>query len=246
MNTPNLRLMRAYGNEAVFFQKTASEPPLARRAALLAQARAEMEHLEELKTTSMHLEAQRMNARARLMELAKMERTINNAHHTRSPITISGGPDLPAEDMPFGLPDYGPAAAGLPVGMTEGMIRMASVIGADMAKMANPYREPAGAVEEAAPAVAGKVGKSSTWQKFVDTKGGLAGKTFGVSNAIVKPLALAGAAGTLYAGSKVLKRGLHWLGQEPGTPTYNAGGNQLASDVNEHGQAQLRLPSSYY
>jgi len=235
MRLPNLQLMRAYGNEGVFFQKTANMYAQHDRESLLIEAQIELNRLEELRTKAMHLEAQRLNAKARLMELAKMEATINNARHTRAPILVPSNSDFP-------------------VGMTEGMVRMASVIGADMAKMAsNPYREPAevtSPVVESAGGTAGPLPDApkapGKLQKFIDTKGGFAGKTLGMRNAVVKPLALAGTAATLYAGHKALKHGLGWLGKEAPTQTYNAGGNQLAPDVNEYGQAQLRLPSHYY
>lgn len=204
MKTPNLQLMRMYGNEQVFFQKTA-ESPMARREELMAAARAELDRLAELQTAAMHLEAQKMNARARLLELGKMSKTIENAHHTRAQII------LPEND--------------LPVGMTDGMVRLASAIGTTMAKTADGWEKA---------------------RKFVETGGGLRGKTLGVHNAIWKPVALAGAAGTLYTGNKALKQGLHWASEEPSSPTYNAGGNQLAQDVNEYGYAQRRLAPAYY
>jgi hypothetical protein len=156
-----------------------------------------------------------MTTAFRVLELARMEQAIDNAGHTPAPMILPAGYDMP-------------------VGMTEGMVRLAAAAGADMAKEADgPFRVqppegmgPSGELG-AAPA------KGFLARAGIDTAKGLKRTAIGLGGT-----ALA-VGGGLYA----LKKGLDWAGKEPHTPTYNSGGYQLPSEINEYGQTQGRLPT---
>jgi len=127
MKTPNVALMCEYGTFANFQEKTANVAPIAYRLAEIALGRGILaNHIQGSQHSARHtMQAERMNTAFRMLELAKMEHAIDNANHFNAPIILPAGY---GEDMPLG--------------MTEGMIRMASVAGEHMAKTANPYRTP--------------------------------------------------------------------------------------------------------
>ncbi len=127
MKTPNVALMREYGTLATFQEKTANVAPIAYRIAEIAMGRGLLaNHIQGTQHSARHtMQAERMNTAFRMLELAKMEHAIDNANHYNAPIILPAGY---GEDMPLG--------------MTEGMIRMASVAGEHMAKTAGPFRTP--------------------------------------------------------------------------------------------------------
>jgi len=131
VKTPNISLMREYGTDASFRAKTANVQPIAHRIAEIAVGRQFIQRLQQGRGLEARhtAQAEMMNTTFRMLELARMEQAIDNANHTVAPLILPAG--------------YG---EDLPIGMTEGMIRMASVIGGNMAKaggvMRQPYREP--------------------------------------------------------------------------------------------------------
>jgi hypothetical protein len=119
--------MRAYGTDVSFKAKTANIQPIAHRMAQIVLGRQLLHRIQQARGPEVRhtAQAEMMNTTFRMLELARMERAIDNANHTVAPII------LPA--------DYG---ENLPIGMTEGMIRMASVIGGNMAKVGGVMRQP--------------------------------------------------------------------------------------------------------
>lgn len=234
MKTPEPNLMRAYGTDVVFKEKTADVQPIAARIAQLAMARsANMRRMDPLSARHT-MWAERLNTAFRMIELEKMESAIDNANHTVAPMIL-----------PAGYSD-------MPIGMTEGMIRMASVAGENMAKMAgNPYRAFAAPVSQAASTVAST--GSSLKDSLVDQgthaadQAGKLWKRTGLSEGKWKyklPM-LAGAGLATYGAVQGVKKVLNWAGQETPPPTYGAGQMQVAPDLNEYGQPQPRLPGTY-
>jgi hypothetical protein len=214
VNTPIPSLMRAYGTDDVFMAKTAGALPLASRVADLAWGRSLLSSQERAREARQTAQAEMLNTAFRVLELARMEHTIDNAGHTPAQMLLPAGFDMP-------------------VGMTEGMVRLASAAGEDLAKAASegPYRtqppenmSPAGDLS-AKPSFMARAG-INTLPKLKRTALGLGGTALAVG-------------GTLAAAKKVKD----WASGAPHTPTYNTGGYQLATDTNEYGQTQGRLPT---
>lgn len=119
MNRPNLTLMQHYGTAGVFKEKTAGSTPFAARVAaavfagrMAAEAGAEM--------SLQNMEAHQLNQQFRLLEERNMAPAIANLQHTRAPMFVPAGSDIP-------------------VGWDEGMVRLASIAracGTEMAKAA--------------------------------------------------------------------------------------------------------------
>jgi len=199
VNTPNVALMRKYGTGASFMAKTAHVQPIAHRMGQIILGRQLLQRLRASGPEVRHTaQAELMNTTFRMLELARMERTIDNANHAVAPIILPAG--------------YGES---LPIGMTEGMIRMASAIGSNMAKT-------------------GGVGDNSKalWDRTGLSKGRYKYKL---------PL-LAGAGLATYGAVKGLGKVLNWAKKESPEPRYGNYGNTLAHDVNEYGQPQRTLP----
>lgn len=134
---PDLRLLHAFGNEGVFLEKAANGGALAARIAVgLMEANRSLDG----RRREEHLEAQaeRMNAAFREMEAAKMFQLRERMRHSRVPLILMamqprGGGGAPGLGMPMqGSPRY-LTGEDVPLGMDEGMVRMASAIGADLA-----------------------------------------------------------------------------------------------------------------
>ena len=119
MNTPNVSLMRQYGTDANFREKTAFVAPIAARLADIAMGRGLLaERIRGAGFEARHtMQAEMMNTAFRVLELARMEHAIDNANYSNAPIILPH--------------NYNPE---MPIGMTDGMIRIASVIGGNMAK----------------------------------------------------------------------------------------------------------------
>jgi hypothetical protein len=119
MDTPIPALMQHYGTEDVFLAKLAGEAPLAMglAARVLSYRLAEKMRQE---VADQQLEDRLRYEARREYELAKIRQVNQNLRHTRVPLIIPAGSDLPA-------------------GWDEGMVRLASIAaetGADMAKEA--------------------------------------------------------------------------------------------------------------
>ena len=212
MKIPLPSLMQAYATDDVFCAKTAGERPLASRISDLAMGRALLYNSAHTQETKHVAQAELMNTVFRVLELARLESAIDNAGHTPAPMILPHDYDMP-------------------VGMTEGMVRMASVSGATLAKLAaeGPYRTPA----EPPPAPAPGPVRGFLARAGIDSGKGLKRTA----------LQLGGTALVVGGGLAALHKGLGVLSSAPHTPSYNTGGNQLSSDVNEYGQTQGRLPT---
>ena len=117
MNTPNLELMRHFHTEDVYEQKLAGGIPLAARF-MLASANVARGQADDAEQQTLQLQAQEMNERLREARALKMQATNSGFQHTRAPMVLSAGHThgmMSGEDVP--------------VGMDEGMVRMASVAG---------------------------------------------------------------------------------------------------------------------
>jgi hypothetical protein len=146
------------------------------------------------------------------LELERMRATVEDAHHTRAPLLLNANEGQ------------------IPPGMSEGMVRLASVAGAELARIKM------GAAEVPAPGPDLAAGAAKAWDRT-----GLSGGRWKW-----KLPALAAGGAAIAGGVHVLKKGLNWLGQEPRVPSYNAGGYQLSHNVNEYGASPLNLPSNGY
>lgn len=125
MNGPHPALTRRYGNEHIFLQKEAGSVSLAARVAMgLITAESVRRFYDTLERGRQQSE---MRARGLQMEDVPMMRQMTR-HHA---VPIFVGANLPVGGQPMGLsPD-------IPLGMDEGMVRMASImadVGAEMAK----------------------------------------------------------------------------------------------------------------
>lgn len=97
--------MRAFGTESVYLNKLAGMPPLAARLAIAAV------NVERMREDDARAEFQRAQAQEMNRELARvrgmlMRPVVESLHHTRVPLLVPSGSDLPA-------------------GYDEGMIRLA-------------------------------------------------------------------------------------------------------------------------
>lgn len=121
MSSPNLTLMQRYGTSSVYLEKLSGRIPLASRLALNAAGylvNSEIRDSEE----SQILEAARMNAAFREFEEARMLKARERVAHTRAPFLLS--------------PTRSPgmlSGSDVPVGMDEGMVRLAHVMGRTLA-----------------------------------------------------------------------------------------------------------------
>lgn len=243
MNHPNVHLMRAYGTFDVFKEKTADVQPIASRIAQIAMGRAMLaQRIRSMTgdTARQTAAAERMNTHFRMLELAQMERAIDNANFTRAPAFLPKGWD----DMP--------------IGMTEGMIRLASVAGETMAKTADPYRTaapvppPVAAAPKTGVLPKTRAAKTKQVPDLVDKTKDLADhagdmwQRSGLSKGRWKyklPM-LAGAGLAAYGTMRAAQGVSNWMSQESPPRTYYSGGNRLAPDINEYGAPQYSMP--YY
>ena len=113
MNAPNALLMAQYGTHAVYREKLAGKPPLSVRAAIgvLMAHEARGVQAEQLRQLT---QARMLNETFREMLRMEMAPVVQNMRHTPVPMML-------------------PPDSSLPLGMTDGMVRIASAIGQDMA-----------------------------------------------------------------------------------------------------------------
>lgn len=208
--TPNPELVRRYGTQHVFLEKTAGELPLVARlsAALLS---ASYGHGVVKSQAEQRNEADLLNQAAEEVEKARLRPATSALQHTRSPAFIGNG---------FIDPSL------VPVGMDEGMVRLASIADASGRALVKV----SGIGYTGMMAGAGKL-----LEKGVQKLPGLGG--------MKGSLALgAGVLGAGYAGTKLVKGGLKALGREGGPKNYGAGNYQVPFGVNEYGHPQSGTP----
>lgn len=226
---PNRELMRLYGTEDVFLEKQAGMAPLLARmgwgAARFEMGKHDVAHAQEQKA-----QAEELNQIAR--ELEPINQASEGLRHTRAPVFVA--PDMPRRGgRGMGLED-------VPVGMDEGMVRLASIAieaGQTLAKQAGVGEMLMNFGKSLGPAAA-----ASGAAGAAGAGGGLMarlGKDLGGGKWKWKLPALAGGAAATFGAVKGLKAGLNWLGKEPTPYSYNQGGPQLAYGVNQYGYPQL-------
>lgn len=117
MRGPDPKLMREFGTEAVYREKLAGGIPLGLRFALgyssLANSQSERDRQDEL-----HAQAKAMNAQLAYVRHLVMAPVEEGFRHTRAPVILSAGH---SPGMMSG--------SDVPVGMDEGMVRMAQAAG---------------------------------------------------------------------------------------------------------------------
>lgn len=197
ISTPDLKLLHAFGNEDVYADKLAGRAELVARLALgmlgYGAGRTEL-----ARQHSQQAEAEAMNAAFERMQAMKLQQAEAGARHTRPPIVI------PAPTP--GVRRWDGDA--VPVGMDEGMVRLASVafdVGANMAKEAlsiQPMVEGAknlfGKIGPAASKVMGSMAQAPKMPTLASAGQKITG---GVAAAPKPPPGIGQAAPTLAAGS---------------------------------------------
>lgn len=136
MKLPNLTLMQHYGTAGVFREKTAGASPFASRVAAAVFTGA-MISSSQHGMALQQMEAHQLNEQFRLIEQRQMAPALDNLRHTRAPMFVPAGSDVP-------------------VGWDEGMVRLASIAhdcGSEMAKHALQLPPPA-ALPKTLPGVA--------------------------------------------------------------------------------------------
>ncbi len=130
MNRPDADLMQAYGTERLFEEKMAgSAMPLAARLAygVLQYGSARYDRAE---AREQRIQAELMNEALRELESIQLAQATQGLRHSRAPVFVA---PMIHRGRGMGLD------SDMPVGMTDGMVRLASVAaeaGSDMAKQA--------------------------------------------------------------------------------------------------------------
>jgi hypothetical protein len=258
MMSPNPELMRRYNTAAVFQEKLAGAASLTERLAggLLGYGAASYNQNEADKAKA---EGAAMTEMARELEMLKVDQYAQLLRGT--PVPRFARPSLPMRGLPSGSIDDTQWNQDL----DDGAVRLASVAagaGADMAKAAGlgdfagfakglaakAVSAVGGALKPAAGAatqgIAGAA-KSVLTPPPVGGAGGILAKgkqLLGGGLGLKTNLALgAAAAGSLYAGNKVIQGASHAAGSTAGPATYGGGshGYRLPMTVNSDGQPQL-------
>lgn len=127
---PNEALMRQYGNQHIFEKKGDGASYLARMAygAALAEHSRQAQEL----AAERHEHALRVSEALRDMRTARVLGLVEAAKHTRMPVILRAEP-VPGADTDGGL--SGIPGTAIPLGFDDGMVRIASAIGADLAQM---------------------------------------------------------------------------------------------------------------
>jgi hypothetical protein len=211
--TPHPGLLSAYGTHGTFLEKAAGELPLGMRmgAGLLGFG---LLRRQDEAVAREAMQARRMNEALRELELLRMQQAIANARHTQVPMM--------AGDMPLGL--------------DEGMVRMASQALQKEAGLGVAAGQAFGAAKtflsQAPKPQAAGLDAGKLWNRT-----GLAGGAWKW-----KLPALAGA----YMGYKGLtggvKKGLGYLSGEPHPANYGQMGPSVPAGVNQYGQPQMGTP----
>lgn len=147
VNAPDQELLHAFGNEDVYADKLAGRSELVARLAMGLMGYG-IGRSELARQRSHQAEAEAMNEAFEHMQAMQLQQAESGARHTRPRIVIPA----PVPGMRRWDGDA------VPVGMDEGMVRLASVaydVGADMAKEAFPSAQP---LIEGAKKLFGKIG----------------------------------------------------------------------------------------
>lgn len=195
MTAPDLKLLRAFGNEDIYAAKLAGQGELVARLAMgLLGYGAGRSALSQQR--SQQAEAEAMNAAFERMQAMQLQQAEAGARHTHTPLIIPA----PVRGMSRWDGDA------VPVGMDEGMVRLASVaydVGADMAKEAlsiEPLVDMAKNIfSKAAPAL-GKVMGGAAKPPAMPTLAAAAQKITGAVQAAPKPPPGIGQAAATLAG----------------------------------------------
>jgi hypothetical protein len=238
MKLPNLALMQHYGTAGVFQEKTAGASPFASRVAA-AVFTGGMIGAAQHGMALQQMEAHQLNEQFRLIEQRNMAPALENLRHTRAPMFVPAGSDLP-------------------VGWDEGMVRLASIAhgcGSDMAKLAlgqpptpqstMPGIGPQKTVNQG-PAPATPVAKTVSMPGAAPAAAKSPGLMRSAFNAATSPLgrkALGWGAvlGGGYLALKGVNAGLNTMSRPAPTQTYGGGGfggYQVPMGVNQYGYPQ--------
>lgn len=123
MNTPDPRLMSIFNTEDAYRQKLAGEYPLARSLFMSALNVGRGEH-NAREDERLRQQAEIMNEQLRMARALRMQQIQQSFQHTRMPVILS------ASRTPGMM-----SGQDVPLGMDEGMIRMASAAGAAFAHL---------------------------------------------------------------------------------------------------------------
>jgi hypothetical protein len=194
MTAPDLELMRRFGNEDVYADKLAGRSELVARLALgligYGSGRAEL-----ARQRSLQQQAAELNEAFERMQSLKLQQAETNARHTRVPLIIPA----PVPGMRRWDGDS------VPVGMDDGMVRLAAVafdVGTDMAKEALSIQP----LVESAKSIFGKIGPtvgkvmSSAAAPKAPTLAAAGQKITGIAQAAPKPPPAVGQAGAVLTG----------------------------------------------
>lgn len=116
MKIPNPHLMRVYGTDSTFHEKVAGAESLAARVGAALLNAGYQRHLHN-SVEKQEAQAAALNEQFLELERSNMRQADEGLRHTPVPMFLEAGSNIP-------------------LGMTEGMIRLASAIGADLAKTA--------------------------------------------------------------------------------------------------------------
>lgn len=217
--SPALDLVGAYGT---VMQKTAGDTAsLALRMALALM-------LQERGRRGVYQEYGKARERQQLAEEhSRTEMAPTNAalRYTRPPILIA--PMLPAETMDGSGALGTGTIANVPVGLDAGMVRLAHVVGAGLA------RKVAGVAPGAAVAQA------------VKEAPGFWGKSFGKGKALTTILGVGAVGAAAYGANKLVNKTNQIMSREAAPADWsnrNSGGPQLSYGTNQYGYAQPGTP----
>lgn len=248
MNTPHPALLRHYGNEDVFKQKTAGGGALL--AGLAAGVlNAGLAHSNQESDEWHRQQAEALNEAFRELELSRM-RTATGP--LRGEVSGASPTQYNENDYPGFRRDADALTGRERSALSEleqplfkaGMTRLASLMagaGADLAKEAGLMAAGAAAIERRLPGVAAGAVKAAPppgtvdlLQKGVDGVKGRLGMGF-KANALVA----GGAVGATILGSKAVNKTTQVMGREaPGPANFGSGGYQAPYGVNAYGQPQ--------
>lgn len=203
--SPNPLLAAHYGTEDVFLEKTAGELPLIGRLSAALFAAGVGHHLAKSQAEQRD-EAELMTQAAEELERQRLGPATSTLKHTRSPTFIGQGFLDPAL---------------IPVGMDEGMVRLAHATGRTLAKSAG-----------IGTALAAGTGKAL---------GGAAKSLGGWKGSLALG---AGVIGAGVLGTKAFQGGMNAMKGETGSKNYGAGNYQMPFGVNEYGHPQVGTPLS--
>lgn len=253
MNTPDLELLHAFGNEDVYADKIAGRADLLARVALGLLGYG-VGRMALSRTAGNQAQAEAVDDAFERMQRIQLQQAEQGARHTRPPIVIPvNSPGMRRWD-----------GDAVPVGMDEGMVRLAHVaysVGADMAKEAlsipsglgdaakGLFGAAKGILGGGAPSV-GKVMGAAAQAPKMPTLAAAAQKITGGLQAAPKPPPGVGQAASTLAGGLMgslggvgakIQKGLQQSGiKTPGDALRTAGGLALGGAAIKGGVSALK------